>query len=260
MSTPSPFLSHLPAQALEACYRAAPGNEFETGKIFSPESSSALVANTFGLFLGVECRALPPLPGTELMGWPAADVRLEHSVRFPWSGGRHPWLDVFIETPTHIIGIESKRFEPFRKNGKKTFSQAYWRPVWGPRMTAYEATRDALHDGTLDQRTLDAVQLVKHAFGLVTEAARRSPGKQVALVYLHAEPLVWPDGKTISDEIRGAHASAVKDFQSRVAGDAVVFCSLTYEHLLGSWDQSGSHSLQAHVAALRGRFFATDRH
>jgi hypothetical protein len=39
---------------------------------------------------------------------------LEYCARFPWSGGRHPWLDALAETPETIIGVESKRFEPYR--------------------------------------------------------------------------------------------------------------------------------------------------
>lgn len=35
-------------------------------------------------------------------------------MRFPWAGGRHPWLDAAVETERYLIGVESKRFEPFR--------------------------------------------------------------------------------------------------------------------------------------------------
>lgn len=126
-SQPSPFLPHLPADRLEKLYRQAASNEFDR-KMQSPESSAALVANTFGLFIDGGKQLLPPLPGTEGMGWPAQRVTLEEELRFPWNGGRHPWLDVFIETSTHLIGVESKRYEPYRTPKHAEMSEAYWRP------------------------------------------------------------------------------------------------------------------------------------
>ena len=43
-------------------------------------------------------------------------------MRFSWSGGLHPWLDVGIQTAERLIGIESKRYEPFRDHKTATFS------------------------------------------------------------------------------------------------------------------------------------------
>ncbi|WP_137102330.1 hypothetical protein [Azospirillum argentinense] len=124
------FLPGLPVELIRAAYEAAPGNEIASGKIMSPESSAALVANAFGLLLDHPAE-LPPLPGCAALGWPATSVRLEALVRFPWAGGRHPCLDVLVETSAALIGIESKRFEPFRSKSETALSDAYWRPVWG---------------------------------------------------------------------------------------------------------------------------------
>lgn len=124
------LLPGLPTERIRAAYSRAGGNEIGSGKFMSPESSAALAANAFGLFLG-EPQRLPLLPGTADDGWPALDVQLEAEVRFPWSGGRHPCLDVLIETRTALIGIESKRYEPFRGKPMPAFSDAYSRPVWG---------------------------------------------------------------------------------------------------------------------------------
>src|SRR5947209_2825083 len=107
------LLPGLPVDRILACYAAAPGNEIESGKFFSPESSAALAANTFGYFLN-RLADLPPLPGCPKLGWPACDLGLEAIVRFPWSGGKHPCLDALVETRDALIGIESKRYEPFR--------------------------------------------------------------------------------------------------------------------------------------------------
>jgi hypothetical protein len=57
---------------------------------------------------------LQPFPGGEAWGWPASWVNLEQVVRFPWAGGYHPCLDALIETRSALIGVESKRYEPFR--------------------------------------------------------------------------------------------------------------------------------------------------
>ena len=53
------FLPGLPVGIIRTAYLDAPGNEIESGKFASPESSAALVANAFGLFLD-DPAALPP--------------------------------------------------------------------------------------------------------------------------------------------------------------------------------------------------------
>lgn len=201
MDHPSPFLPHLPADRLAQRYNAAKGNELDSGKMHSPESSSALAANAFGFFLDAPER-LPPLPGVKDMGGSSQSVLPEVCVRFPWAGGLHPWLDVLIETPTHLIGIESKRFEPYRALGHGRFSDAFGRDVWGVRMAGYQAVRDAITSagtamtgGTATKSSaatafdgIDAAQLVKHALGLYTQAGRRTPPKKAVLCYLYADP------------------------------------------------------------------------
>ena len=75
----------------------------------TPESSAALAANAFGFFLN-RASDLPALPGCESESWPARSLALEAEIRFPWRGWRHPVLDCLVETPSALIGIESKRF------------------------------------------------------------------------------------------------------------------------------------------------------
>ena len=67
-----------------------------------------------------------------------------------------------------------------------SFSEAYLRPVWGPAMGPFEKMRDELKSGQRQFVFLNAPQLVKHAFGLRTQANKS--GKLAKLVYLHAEP------------------------------------------------------------------------
>src|SRR5262249_11347502 len=133
------ILSGLPADLILRSYMSAPGDEIRSGKFHHPESSAALVANTFGYFLQ-RPRKLPEMIGA----WNSQpfSVRLEATVWFPWTAGRHPCLDVLVETDNEFIGVESKRYEPFREQKNPHFSSAYFRKIWGERMTPYESIRD----------------------------------------------------------------------------------------------------------------------
>jgi len=245
------LLPGLPEAKILEAYAKAPGNELDSGKLSSPESSAALAANMFGYFLD-KPEAFPPVPAFGAAGWPALHVELEACLRFPWRGGRHPWLDAVIETETHLIGIESKRYEPFRQREEKKFSEAYWRPVWGDAMAPFEAIRDRLADGSLHYDRLDAVQLVKHAFGLRTQGARR--GKTALLVYLYAEPPAWPDGKIIDQALHRQHRDEISAFAHEVAGAEVRFASCAYRELLGTFTGSSTPAVAAHGASINRTF------
>ncbi len=245
------FFDDLPLDDVLAALNRSPGNEIESGKLASPESSAALAVNTFGWFLDKPER-LPPIPNTEDFGWPANRITLEECVRFPWSGGTHPWLVAFVETQTHIIGIESKRYEPFRSKAKGTFSEAYWRPVWGEHMEPIERMRDRLRDGALKFQRLDAVQLVKHAFGLVTEAGRCN--KKAALVYLYAEPQAWAGGRPVDRNTCEMHSKEVEQFAALVTGASVLFRACTYRQMLATFEMSVDHNVQRHGCRIVERF------
>jgi hypothetical protein len=242
---------YLPLSLIEAAYRAAPGNEIASGKFFSSESSAALVANTFGLFLD-DVHSLPPLPQLEDAGWPALHVRLEATARFPWRGGRHPCLDVLVETTSHLIGIESKRFEPFRNRSGKSFSDAYWWPVWGEEMRPFEGLRDRLADGSLSFVHLDAVQLIKTAFGLRTEANKKN--KRAILFYLYAEPERRRDGRLIGADRRAAHRAEVARFQAEVAGAEVEVRACSYRRLLHRFRNCHVERVRRHADNVANAF------
>ena len=250
------FLPDVSGPQVEAAFGAAPGNEIESGKFDSPESSAALVANALGFFLN-RVQDLPPLPGCEGEIWPARSLALEASVRFPWRGGRHPVLDGLVATPSALIGIESKRYEPFRSKGKVSLSDAYWRPRWGGRMGGYESVRDALRKDSRSYLQLDAAQLFKHAFALRTDVHRDGPrkGLQPILFYLYAEPDAWPlDGREVDRSAKARHREEVEAFAAAVAGDEVAFVACPYRTLLGCWESGGQPAVRAHAQAVLERY------
>lgn len=241
------FLPGVPAEAVLASLRRSPGSELASGKFDSPESSAALVANAFGWFLD-RPKALPPLPGVP-MGQPET-VEIEAEMRFPWTGGRHPWLDASITTPTTLVGVESKRYEPFRPGKAMGFSEAYDSRDWGKGMARFTAMRRALTEGKQTYRHLDAVQLVKHAYGLKTQSVKRARG--AVLVYLFAEPAQWASGKQVSADGIARHRAEVADFARAVRGDDVTFVPLRWADLIDQWAKDPA--LFSHATALKGWF------
>jgi hypothetical protein len=249
------FLPGLPVAEIRAAYMNAPGNEIESGKFTSPESSAALVANAFGYFLR-HPTSLPALPGTLNCDWPATSISLETIVRFPWAGGRHPCLDVLVTTSSALIGVESKRYEPFRTKNDGELSEAYWRLVWGDKMKGYERCRDIARDDGKRFVRLDVAQLVKHAFALRTAANGVWKDKKPILFYLFAEPEHWPDGKSVPEADRLRHRVELSSFSELVAGDEVLFRSCSYRELLETWKASSNHLVSAHAGALTQRFLS----
>lgn len=216
----------------------AGGDEIASGKFAHSESSAALAANAFGWFVD-RPSLLPPVPRLTEAGT-VKKVEIEYTARFPWSQGTHPWLDAAAFTETHLIGIESKRFEPFRDAKTVRFSSAYRRPVWGDNMRRYSALREALCNGTTCYRHLDAAQLIKHAYGLVTDARRHN--LRPHLFYIFAEP-AKRNGRSIPKEDLARHRAEVTDFRAHVAGDEVGFTFASYREWLGG--ASGSAGLHA---------------
>lgn len=241
------FLPGIPAEALLAALRRAPGNEIATGKFASPESSSALVANAFGWFLNRPAE-LPPLPGVP-MAQPT-EVEIAAEMHFPWHGGRHPWMDAAITTPTTLVGVESKRYEPFRPGKRTDFPEAFESRDWGQGMTRFHAMRRALTEGRQTYRHLDAAQLVKHAYGLRTQAIKRARG--AVLVYLHAAPAMWANGNPVDSAAIARHQDEIEDFARAVKGQDVTFAPLRWADLLAQW--AASPALAAHAAAIATRF------
>lgn len=239
----------LPGVPRDACLEAlgkSDGNELASGKLESAESSAALAVNTFGWFLERPHR-LPGLPSLLDLDWPARQVAIERQMRFPWRGGRHPWLDAAVETERHLIGVESKRFEPFRDKKTADFSDAYERQDWGEAMCAYDSVRRDLADGTLTYGHLDAAQLIKHAYGLASEGERT--GLRPVLFYIFDEPAERA-GKAIDKLEHKAHREEMADFAHRVRDQAVRFAACSYAQWFDRWPIE----LSGHADAVRNRF------
>jgi hypothetical protein len=248
----------LPLGAIRAALDSADGDEIGSGKVFSPTSSAALAINAFAPFLD-RPEALPPLPGTEDLGWPARTVRIEAVLPFPWRGGRRPNMDVLIETGRGLIGIESKRYEPFDAHGEQSWSDAYWRPVWGDAMERYQSLRDRSRAGAAGFRHLEEAQLLKHALGLLTLATTMSATEPCTpcLVHLRSQPGRDRRGSAIVLETHDALTAEVARFADAVTGDQVRFTGLTYRQMVEGWRVSPMPQLRAHAAALLA-FFDND--
>lgn len=242
----STFLPGVSEDLIRKALSAAGGNEIDSGKLDSPESSAALAVNASGSFLEGpgDLPAFPPLTDLD---WPATRVDVERQMRFPWSGGRHPWLDAAVETPTHLIGVESKRFEPFRDAKSINLSEAYDRNVWGEHMTPFTDMRDVLRSGAAGFTYLDAAQLVKHAFGLVTEG--RQIGKSPVLLYLYAEPSMRGTSP-ITVAMLERHRDEIAALAAAVAGAEVRFAACSYRTWFAGWTGDARH----HADALIARF------
>lgn len=251
------WLPGVPGREIERIFKAAPGNEISTGKFDNPKSSAALAANPFGFFFK-RPQDLPPLPDCEREVWPARSLSLEAMVFFPWSGGRHPVLDCLVTTPSALIGIESNRFEPFRGKSPASFSNAYWRPVWGNDMKGYEGVRDTLHGNWQLYASLNAAQLVKHAFALRTATHNQRSGHNgltPILLYLYAEPAGWPkDGRPVNAGEKAKHRQEIARFAKDVAGDEVAFVSCSYRRLLKDWARHAKRGIRAQADAVVRRF------
>ena len=164
---------------------------------------------------------------------------------------RPPSADALVVTRGALIGVESKRYEPFRDTKRAAFSDACWRDVCDARMRGYESVRDRLRENPTAYRFLDAAQLVKHAVGLRTEAGRR--GAAAILCYLYAEPETWADGWVVDRSAVAAHRDEAARFAARVARDEVVFVTRSWRGVLDRWRESPDPSIRAHAEAVAER-------
>ena len=252
---PDRFLPGVPGPDIERILDAAPGKELET-KFDRPTSSAALAVNAFGFFLHRPAD-LPPLPGLERAGWPARSLALERTIRFPWTGGSHPVPDCLVATGAALVGIECKRFEPFRDSDYTGFTRTFWERRWGDRMVGYQHVRDLLRGNKDLYASLDAAQLVKHALALRTavQSGKEYHGLAPILLYVYAEPDVWPGtGRQVHDDAKARHREEIASFANHVGGAEVAFSACSYRQLLDAWRRGPDQGIARHAAAVIDRF------
>jgi hypothetical protein len=117
-------------------------------------------------------------------------------------------------------------------------------------MRGFERMRDRLRSGEERFRHLDAAQLLKHAFGLVTEGRRRH--RAPVLFYLFAEP-AERNGRRIPPDDLASHRDEIARFGQAVAGDEVAFHSASYQEWLSTW-RALDGEIAAHGKALMDLF------
>jgi Restriction Endonuclease associating with ARP len=230
-------LNLIPGVRLEefqADFLQGTGNEL-AGKFRAAHSSSALAANTFGPW-----RIHPQ--SLHLLDESGFDV-LQFEKQCPTGlGGFPPNLDLLVENPETVIGVESKFLE-FLMPKQPKFTASYTRDNL-PRMEECWAKRiDDLKTGP--KQYLDAAQLVRHYLGLRNQPEFQN--KQVILLYLFWEPENWED----FEEYR-QHRKELKAFQEQVSTSDVTFIWMTYPQLWTSWDKQDLYP--DHTREIRRRY------
>lgn len=116
-------------------------------------------------------------------------------------------------------------------------------------MQRFEAMRDSLRHDPTRFTHLDAAQLVKHAFGLVTDGQRK--GKTAWLVYLFAEPSSLGTSATFDGFSR--HREEIATFAAAIQGDDVRFLAISYRDWLKTWPHNPAE-LAKHAELILSQF------
>lgn len=156
-----------------------------------------------------------------------------------------------MRTPDALIGIESKRYEPYRVKRARTHSSAYQRDKWGDRMRGYCAVWSTIITKTCRYKAVDVAQLIKHAFAIRTQIHREEDeGRMGVLYYLYADPDVWPAGRRVDPVRKATHLQEIGEFSNEVANDEVQFVACSYRELLADWEKSEYLPLKRHARAV----------
>ena len=208
----------------------------------APYSSAALAANAFGGWIGAEHQLR--VAG---LGAFETSISLEHKLRIAHGGGEAN-LDCLLQSPTMLVGIESKLTEPLARHKPVEWRAPYKRDSMATLLQAgwLEAFHRSLTDGWRPQH-LGLEQLLKHALALNSHA----DGRATHLVYVYWEPANGsdiPEITTHRDEVAEL-AQTVEDAQPR-------FHPLSYDELLDEWLSIpvGVIRPAEHVNRLRARY------
>jgi len=230
----SNLLPGVTTEMIKGDYDKGSGQEW-LSKIRAIHSSAALVANTFGKW------KIDPSRLTFLSVSGFTPPILEAQCR-TGLGGTPPNLDVLLQSPVAVFGVESKLLEPlmpkvprftasYRRERLPLCEDEWWRLL--EQVRQWPATH------------LDAAQLIKHYLGL----RKQFPGIQnVMLVYLFWKPL---NAGSIAEYSR--HAEELEKFRSSVENTVGVrFTSLDYLQLWDSWEKD--EKMAGHARLLKDRY------
>lgn len=213
-------------------------------KFAAAHSSSALAVNSFGPWMN---RSESLLLGdiTNFDGSLEFEAKCHNGF-----GPRASNLDVLLRGATATYGVESKLTE-WLGGAKGSFSEAYMQiPDNDPRRTAtWFRLMESMVEGSVGFKYLDAVQLVKHFFGL----SHTFHDLPVRLIYIFWEP-------TNAFEFAefAAHRAEVEQFRglTQDADNLYLMEALSYsEHWRELEANPGMPDwLPEHLAALRARY------
>jgi len=219
------------------------GNELET-KFRAAHSSSGLAVNCFAPFRQrIADLTMPGHSGFDTL-------QFERKCPTGLRGGRAPNLDVVLSGPNSVLAIESKLTE-YLSAHRANFSPAYEAQIRDARRDqGYFREMLRLQDRPDHYTSLDAAQLIKHAFGL----ARSFPDRPVTLLYLFWEPANPNESPEFA-----AHRNEIDEFRARVAGSSPAFEAMSYPELWQSWRDSAPTPgwLDEHLENLQGRYLVS---
>lgn len=232
-----PELNLIPGVQLDdiqADFLQGTGNEL-AGKFRAAHSSSALAANTFGPW-----RVHPQ--SLHLLDKTGFEI-LQFEKQCPTGlGGFPPNLDLLVENPTVVIGVESKFLE-FLSPKQPKFTDSYTRDNLPQMESCWAELIDDLKEGP--KQYLDAAQLVRHYLGLRNQPGYRE--KKIVLLYLFWEPENWEE----FEEYR-QHRQELAAFQEKVSPSDVTVVWMTYPQLWTSWDKQDLYP--DHTGEIRKRY------
>jgi hypothetical protein len=159
--------------------------------------------------------------------------------------GTPPHLDFIAETVNRtVVAAESKLTEYLRPHRAK-FAPVYAPRSWPSCIKGYVSIMQRLKGNPASFVHLDAVQLIKHAFGLASLAG----GNDITLLYLFWEPV----NRTAYPEFE-LHRQEAEQFAATVDGASVKFSWKSYPEIWHEWASSDHDWLKLHASQLLKRY------
>ena len=234
---PRPQENLVPGIALEDFeedLRKGKGDELRS-KFCAVHSSSALAVNTFAYFK--KDPSSLRLLGINGFSPPTFERQCPTGL-----GGTPPNLDVWLESQTEVVAIESKLLEYFTPKEAK-YSSSYQRESLDSEDCWWEVLEASKAAG---KRILDVGQLVKHYLGL-RRFMSSTPSVGVALLYLF-----WEPRNAMSVEVCMQHREEIEALSRQVSGSQIPFRWMSYSQLWNEW--GAVPELRSHVTNLRARY------